>query len=196
MSTLHADVFERIVGRWRARADDIACFANARYSFEEWLNWEAYAACCPEPAWKVSPKPSYKKMGAADCKDFGDLLVAASDDRVLVEICLVHDGTGDKWLDKLAWDVQKLARPLDAGIVALHVVVLVSGVDIGASEGWQKWLRKVECWGRDTEFKAVVPLPPTGQMVVRAWATLPTLNSPTRPPVEASGVDLAGNIFQ
>lgn len=168
---LSADVFSAIVNRWQSRADDIACFAKARYSFEEWLNWEAFAACCAEPTWTVSPRPSYRKLGNPDCRDYGDLLVADGADQVLVEVGLVHDGTGDKWRAKLAWDVEKLAQPLTDGVAPLQIVALVSGVDIEQSDAWQRWLKKVACWGRDTELRATVRLPPSGQMIVRGWAT-------------------------
>jgi hypothetical protein len=57
---LAAKVFQTIARHLEARADAIALFAQARYSFEEWLNWEAFAACRANPAWTVAPKPCYR----------------------------------------------------------------------------------------------------------------------------------------
>jgi len=38
-------VFDAIADRFEGRAADIAGFVQTGYSFEEWLNWEAFAAC-------------------------------------------------------------------------------------------------------------------------------------------------------
>src|SRR4051794_1530767 len=81
-------VFQAIVGRYQRRADEIAQFVTTKYSFEDWLNWEAFAACAANAGWRVSPKPSYCALGVEDCKDFGDLLVDVGGNKVLVEIGL------------------------------------------------------------------------------------------------------------
>lgn len=168
MTDLATDVFHAIAQRYAARSADIAQFVATKYSFEEWLNWEAFAACATNAAWRLSPKPSYCNLGVADCKDYGDLLVGMGGSKVLVEIGLVHDGTGDKWRAKLDWDVQKLARPL-TGVTTLHVVVLTSASDIAASDRWQRWLAKVPCWSRPTSLSASAALPPNGMLMVRGW---------------------------
>jgi hypothetical protein len=165
---LRVKVFRTIVARFQQGVCDISRFAATGYSFGEWLNWEAFAACSANPRWKVQPKPSYCSLGLAECKDFGDLLVADADNKVLVEIGLVHDGTGDKWRPKLDRDVQKLARPL-AGIAPLQMIVLVSKSSIEESKSWQRWLAKVPCWGRDTDLAVTIPLSPTGVVMVRGW---------------------------
>jgi hypothetical protein len=161
-------VFDTIAARFAGRVSDIALFTATRFSFEEWLNWEAFAGCKAVDSWQVHAKPRYCNLGAAGCKDFGDLLVVENHKTLLVEIGLVHDGTGNKWRDKLEWDVQKLARPL-TDIFSLHVIVLVSSSSIDASQSWQRWLRTVGCWGRPNPFRAVVRLPPKGQMIVQGW---------------------------
>lgn len=168
-STLAQRVFDTIIARYAIRAIDIANFTRTKYSFEEWLNWEAFAACAAVSEWRSYAKPRYRDLGAIDCKDFGDLLVCEGSDRLLVEVGLVHDGTGNKWRDKLAWDVQKLARPL-AEISCLHLVVLASAANIDASETWQRWLAKVPCWGRPDPLKASLLLRPSGQMLIHGWA--------------------------
>ena len=165
--TLGEDVFRVIVARFQQGVGDIARFAATGYSFEEWLNWEAFAACSANPRWRAQPKPSYCSLGLAGCKDFGNLLVADADKKVLVEIGLVHDGTGDKWQPKLDRDVQKLARPL-AGIAPLQIIVLVSKSGIEESKSWQRWLAKVPCWGRNTDLAVTIPLSPTGVVMVPA----------------------------
>lgn len=166
--TLTTSVFDVIAQRFRSRADEIAGFARTRYSFEEWLNWEAFAACSENPAWQVKPKPSYCDLGISDCKDYGDLLVGTGETKVLVEVGLVHDGTGGTWPAKLAKDVQKLARPL-TGVSALHMIVVASASDIETLKGWGRWLGKVACWGRQTNLAMSVQLPPGGTMLIRGW---------------------------
>jgi hypothetical protein len=162
-------VFGAIADRYCKRADEITRFASTRYSFEEWLNWEAYSACSVCPGLEVLPKPNYRKLGADGGKDIGDLLVTSGASRVLVEIGLVHDGTSDKWLFKLARDVEKLARPLP-GILKLQMIVLVSRSQIEASEVWQTWLGKLECWNRATDMTVAAALPPSGAMIIRGWS--------------------------
>jgi hypothetical protein len=168
--SLAEEVFRAIAKRYGQRADDIARFAGAKYSFEEWLNWEAFAACSTVNEWEARPKPSYCTLGVEDCKDYGDLLVTNGSEAVLVEIGLVHDGTGNKWRAKLAWDVEKLARPMSA-ISPLHVIVLASVADIENADNWQRWLAKVQCWSRPTSLTASVVLPPHGAMVIRGWTS-------------------------
>jgi hypothetical protein len=162
-------VFDTIVSRFASRSGDVARFTATRYSFEVWLNWEAYAACVTSPGWQVFAKPRYCDLGADGCRDFGDLLVVDRDAKLLVEIGLVHDGTGNKWRDKLEWDIQKLARPLK-GVLSLHVVVLVSSSSIRTSGVWQRWLETLPCWSRLDPFEASEPLTPNGEMVLRGWA--------------------------
>lgn len=165
---LAAKVFHAVAGRYQGRADDLARFTATRYSFEEWLNWEAFAACCQFSEWQVQPKPSYCALGVGGCKDHGDLLVVADGQKVLVEIGLAHDGTGHKWRAKFDWDARKLARPL-AEVVPLHVIVLVSESDIEASGIWQRWLTKVPCWHRPSTLAASASLPPSGAILIRGW---------------------------
>jgi hypothetical protein len=166
--TLPERVFNALSDRFAARAADIGLFTAAKYSFEEWLNWEAYAACAIVPGWQTHAKPRYCDLGAAGCKDFGDLLVMDGQNSLLVEIGLVHDETGNKWREKIGWDVEKLARRLD-GVASLHLVALVSGSCIEASANWQRWLSKVPCWSRPNPLKAITRLPPNGEMVLQGW---------------------------
>ena len=163
-------MFEVIATRLASRNAEISYFTATRYSFEEWLNWEAFAACAAITGWQAKPKPRYCDLGVSDCKDFGDLSVTERGSVVLVEVGLVHDGTHDKWRDKLDWDVQKLARPLN-NVQSLHVVVLVSDSNIETSDTWQRWLGKVPCWGRPDALEAKCPLASQGQMMIRGWTS-------------------------
>ena len=113
MAEFNSAVFDTIVQRFCEKAPEIAKFANTGYSFEEWLNWEAYAACVAKPGWSVAPRPAYAKLSQEPCRDFGDLLISEHEPsrQTLVEIALVHDWTnGNKWREKIDWDTKKLAR--------------------------------------------------------------------------------------
>jgi len=176
MVGLARETFDVIASRLEQKAQDIVLFTKAQYSFEEWINCEAFAACSAEQNWHVDPRPSYKKILRLDkCNDLGDLLVTNHEtgQEVLVEIGLAHDTTTDKWLSKLDADAAKLLRGSVDIVVALHVIVLVSSTPIRSDEIWQKWLARLDCWNRPgyREPRTPMRLPPTGEMIIRGWAT-------------------------
>lgn len=88
--SLATQVFTTVADHLSKRADDIALYARSGYSFEEWLNWEAFAACSRLPGWKVLPKPSYRSLGITNSNQAGDVLVQAGDGRVIVEVGLIR----------------------------------------------------------------------------------------------------------
>lgn len=168
-------VFDAITNRFTTRADEIARFTASGYSFEEWLNWEAFSACASIPNVKVAPKPPYSTLGLRCSQDKGDLLVVSDECCVLVEIGLVHDETSSKWRLKLNLDADKLTRRLER-TSTLRIVVLASIGSITDSKAWANWLAKVSSWNEPGGEMRIVRLPPNGQMAVRGWA------KPPRPP--------------
>ena len=162
-------VFEMIVDRFISRSQDIARFAATRYSFEEWCNWEAYAAAAATGL-EATPRPRYCDLSDPASRGFGDVSVVVGNLNVLVEVGLVHDGTGDKWRGKLELDTQKLQRPLIQNVVPLQLILLVSTRNIAVDDQWQRWLAKVACWQRPTLLCRDVQLPPNGQMILRGWS--------------------------
>jgi|GEM_PF-6958573 len=76
--SLAARAFAAIAERCSVRSKDIARFTASQYSFEEWVNWEAFGACAEVREWEVHPKPRYCNLGVTDCKDLGDLLINPS----------------------------------------------------------------------------------------------------------------------
>lgn len=169
--TLANAVFGAIAARFDSRSDDIALIAETQYSFEEWCNWEAFIACKKE-GWRVTPRPQYKKLGLPGVEDFGDLLIG--DDylksEVLVEVGVVHSGTGDKWISKLNNDTAKVMRALRDGVIPLQLILAVSIRNkIEVCRVWQDWLSRIDCWCLPTSLQQVTPLPPQGQMVLRGW---------------------------
>lgn len=182
---LASRVFRTIVRRFRDRATEIAAFTKTGWSFEEWLNWEAYAACSLVRGWECDARPRYIRLGDhPSCTGFGDLLVTEGEGCVLIEVGLVHDGTGDKWRAKLDRDMDKLARPLKRGINTLQVIVLVSS-QIAIAERWQSWLEKCSCW-RPTQLAESENLPGGGEIVIRGWAA----TAADRVPAESGPVRL------
>lgn len=164
-------VFAVIAERFRDRAGDIATFAQTAYSFEEWCNWEALAACNTVRGWRVQPKPRYRDCGADGRKWLGDLLITDGDQHVLVEIGLVHDGTGPKWLAKLDNDMEKLKCRLHDGFATLQLIVLASWHDdIELTESWTSWLNRLKCWRRETQLNLVARLGDEGRLIVRGWS--------------------------
>ena len=109
-----------IAKQWQSRQEDIRSFAETKYSFEEWLNWEAFCACKSQHL-KVTPKPTYPRS-----QKQADLRIELDGKKFIwIEIALVHDGTiKRKWLEKLKHDQQKLRRikPQQDHLIQLIVV--------------------------------------------------------------------------
>src|SRR5437773_1858974 len=101
MSRIATEVFDLIVARLAGKASEITWFVETGYSFEEWLNFEAYAACRAAARWNVNPRPAYASLAVEHCREFADLLVADAASSVVVEVGLVHDSTSTKWIEKL-----------------------------------------------------------------------------------------------
>ena len=163
------DVFNTIAEQFVERATDIAAFVKTGYSFEEWLNWEAFAACQRHADWVVHPKPQYKKLGVANTRELADLLVEHDALQVAVEIGLAHGWTNmGKWAEKLNWDSKKLER-LQDNIAPLQLMVFTTQTDLVKSDYWPKHLARVKRWGQPTELTSVSCLPPAGQLHIRGW---------------------------
>jgi hypothetical protein len=79
-------IFKAICKHLFGQSDAVRLFAATGYSFEEWCNWEAFAACKLE-GWTVTPKPRYSKFGGTS-RGLGDLSVSVDDETVFVEIGL------------------------------------------------------------------------------------------------------------
>jgi hypothetical protein len=167
--SLSRNVFEVIADHLKSEAPNISRFVHTGYSFEEWLNWEAFAACSQVKGWKVDPKPAYCSFGVEGCKDIADLLITAGDSKLVVEIGLAHDHTQNKWLLKLDRDAEKLRREL-GGVQTLHLIILTSKDDIEGNKVWEKWLLGLHCWKTDNIGERKIQFSPSGQMIVRRWA--------------------------
>jgi hypothetical protein len=163
--------FGAITKRFDSRAKDIAMMARTGYSFEEWCNWESFLACrqLGEDI-DVFPRPQYCEHGVADCKDYGDLLLICKDQKLLIEIGIVHDETGDKWIEKLDNDMRKLERLTKGGTRSLQVILLASKFKIRDNPKWQKWLARTDRWTRPTTLEHFPESEPPGEIVLRGWS--------------------------
>ena len=162
-------VFKVVADRYMERAADIALFTKTGFSFAEWLNWEAFAACQRIKRWHAKPRPRYHSFNIK-CQGFGDLWVEEGDERVLAEIGLVHvhQRTHDGWQSKLNSNMAKLTQSVSR-VIPLYIIVLVSRFDIDDTDVWDKRLSKVESWTRPTRLNAIVRLSGGGRMVIRGW---------------------------
>jgi hypothetical protein len=124
--TLSKTAFDAISARLELRAKDFAVIAQTGYSFEEWINCEAYVACKEKRSDSVvSPRPHYSEVGS-ELNAFGDLLIPRKLNKLLIEIEVIHARTGWKWDRKIENDTLKLASIPDAQ--ALQLVIVVSEV--------------------------------------------------------------------
>ena len=169
---LGTEVFGRIAQHWATLTDKIAAIVQTRYSFEEWLNWEALVAFLNLPDWTVRPRPRYRDK---DRVEYGDLLATnlRAGTSVFIETKLIHDGTGEKWYVAMDHDMTKLLRSTPEGMIPLQIVVVASKAGIEDSAEWQRLLGMRRSWARATRLSTVVRLPPDGQMIVRGWCGRP-----------------------
>lgn len=166
------DVFLAVSARLVARSVDIGRMAATGYSFEEWVNWEAYLACDSVAGWKACPKPGYRHHGCPDTDDLADLSVETeSENSVIVEIAIVHDETGDKWKAKIDHDKDKLSTLPQDRATPLQILVAVSvNESVQVSAVWTRWLSQTSLFKeRPPTFSAHVPLSTRGQLVVYGW---------------------------
>lgn len=169
---LGKDVFRTIGERLLLRSQSIARMAKTEYSFEEWINWEAYAACTERPGWTVDPKPPYRAIVGSGVRDLADLKVTGSGKPVFVEIAIVHDGTSDKWKAKLDRDTDKLARLPPTAAERLQIIVAVShSRSVRNASDWERWFGQLKCFQLGMPLCEAKPLLTGGELVVYGWAS-------------------------
>jgi hypothetical protein len=167
------EIFDRINTRLVTRRQDMLLMALTGYSFEEWINWEAFLACREaSDGSRVDPKPGYRATDLADTGEAADLLVGAVEGpKVVVEVALVHDETLDKWKDKIDYDQEKLSRVPKSKAATLQLVIAVStkGSIVG-NPVWETWFAKTRRFAatRPT-FQSTTPIPEGGQYVIFGW---------------------------
>jgi hypothetical protein len=180
--TFAVDVFRTVCERLRSKAADLRLLVEDGYSFEEWLNWEAYLACKLRqegyPFCEVTAKPTYAsedvKTETGD-RDYnlGDLRVGGPNDGaehcwVFAELALLHDGTGAKWLKKIEADVEKLKRLGWKKSAALLIVVVASRTEVLTE--WTDYLAGFAVWnGISLTEPCVIPMPGGGSVVLKAF---------------------------
>lgn len=180
--TFAVDVFRTVCDRLRAKAADLRLLVEDGYSFEEWLNWEAYLACKLRqegyPFCEVTAKPTYASEGVAtEAGDpdriLGDLRVGGPNDGaehcwLFAEFALLHDGTVAKWLKKIEADAEKLKRLGWKKSAALLIVVAASRTEVLTE--WAEYLASCAVWNRPALTEpCVIPLPGDGSVVVKAF---------------------------
>ena len=173
-------VFRCVAERYAGKAKEIGWMVETQNSFEEWLGWEAWLACTENFDWNVYAKPQYSRFGLPG-KEAGDWLVEdASGNKLLVELGLIHDGTGPaEWSTKCDNDREKLLRVTDK-TAGLHLVLATSRLhsDIARSEKWLERWSRMQCCSIATPYCVETPLPELGQIVLKGW--LVDLNTSAR----------------
>ncbi len=167
-SPLAAEVFDRVADRLAERTEDVALFAETGADFDQWIVWEAVAAC-RGAGWTPTPRPRYADVGVAGSRDDADLLVfdPATGRRVLIEIAVIHDWTTNKWIAELDRDTGRLEHAPVSGLQLVIAAALASPVEVNAT--WRGWLALARIWGKPTKLDRGVPLGPVGQLLLRGW---------------------------
>jgi hypothetical protein len=167
-ATVQDQFFEAVYDHFSARTRSLQRIVETKYSFEEWVNWEVFLACSNAGFSKVTPRPTYRRCGAVACKSLGDILLEGGSEKVLVEIGLLHDSTGGKWLDKLEEDRKKLSQPFALGVVPVHVIICASRGNVCNDSVWTEWLKRLSFWSQPRCFERLLNLEP-GTALFRAW---------------------------
>ncbi len=177
-------MFRTVCDRLRAKAADLRLLIEDGYSFEEWLNWEAYLACKLRqesyPFSEVTAKPTFASEGVAtEAGDpdrvLGDLRVGGPNDGadhcwVFAEFVLVHDSnrTNGEWLRRIEADADELKRLGWKKSASLLVVALTSRGD--AMTEWADELAGCAAWnGPPLTDQFVIALPGGGAVVLKAF---------------------------
>jgi hypothetical protein len=156
----------------KSRNSDLRKIVLTGYSFEEWFNWEAYLACIDSKL-QAEAKPSYSRFGLSKSQIKGDLYLEAPNDSALLEFGTVHDWTGDRQLEKLERDRQKLLEAKKDKTVPIELIqalVLASKVtDFVELPIWKDWLNKLSFWTMNPDYHNEVKLLPEGKIIIMAW---------------------------
>lgn len=166
-SSLIREVVGLVEALVRSRDVDLVAFTRSQYSFEEWLNWELFAASSRRYGSTVFPKPNYRQIGVDTC-DAGDLLIEHGGSRLFVEVGIVHDGTRDRWLDKLEHDRLKLLR-IPGFAVPLQLLLSVSQRALRTDRQRSDWLERLSFWNAGVVADMFIELP-GGWAQLRAWS--------------------------
>ena len=168
----YEEVLSVIAKRMECRKAHLGQIAKTGYSFEEWFNWEAFLSCIDSEL-NASPKPLYSKYNLALNQKAGDLLVENESRTILIEIGIVHDWTGDKWIEKLEGDREKLLNAKknasDTTDLIQFLVLLSSNNNFMEDPKWFTWLDRLSFWKNDTSYSSDFLLSPNGKMVLKAW---------------------------
>ncbi|KAB7714913.1 hypothetical protein GBN32_01875 [Plesiomonas shigelloides] len=120
-------------------------FQKTGYSFEEWFNWELYNKLINH-GYDAQPKPPMQ----SDLKSFADILVNKPfDDRdVYIEVKLVHDDTGDKWLGEIEKDHLALkSNTENTSAIGFQILLLTSShKNLIQHPNWKPWLNRLTFW--------------------------------------------------
>ena len=142
-------------------------FQLTGYSFEEWFNWELYAKF-KQSGYFVTPKPAF----CTDYKSYADLLIkdCRNNNEMYVEVKLVHDDTGNKWLDEIEIDRKALqSMKTTETLKGLQLLLLASShQNLLTHPNWKPWLEKLSFWGEAPDIKVVSGFQ-RGSIIVLGW---------------------------
>ncbi|MDA8232384.1 MAG: hypothetical protein M0006_13690 [Magnetospirillum sp.] len=159
------EVFDMIVGCLRD-SRTFPTIAESDGSFENWILWEAYAACTTR-GHKCSVTPRYQ-----DSNKRGDLLVRRVDGHdIMIEFKIIGDCTQDKYIHAINDDYRKL-ESLATGIEpcrGLLIVVMTSPIgNILKRPSWTDWLPRLEFWVKPS-LKYQFYFGKQGQALIYGW---------------------------
>ncbi|MGE4278604.1 MAG: hypothetical protein AB7G62_03390 [Magnetospirillum sp.] len=141
-------------------------------SFEQWINWEAYAACVAA-GWDCRAQPRYKLCGGSSSLT-GDLLVRDPTGRpLMIETKLVGDYTLNKYLAEIESDKTKLETLKAQGpgnLRCLLILVLYSmDGEISKRPSWTEWLDRLGFWKKHHHGPRTIPIKDRGQVLLYGW---------------------------
>lgn len=141
-------------------------------SFEQWINWEAYAACVAA-GWTCKGQPRYSECGGSTSLT-GDLLVRDTNHPpLMIEVKIVGDYTLDKYLAQIERDqtkLQTLKAQGKTGLRCLLILVLYSmDGNIKERPSWTEWLKRLGFWQTKGLGPRAITIQETGQVLLYGW---------------------------
>ncbi|WP_174500460.1 hypothetical protein [Vibrio cholerae] len=142
-------------------------FQLTGYSFEEWFNWELYSKL-KQAGYVVTPKPAIHTQ----YKSYADLLINDPIRKVdtFVEVKLIHDFTGNKWLPEIENDRKALqAIKMENPSQGLQLLLIASShKDVLNHPYWKPWLEKLSFWSMEPNLR-VESKYSLGSIIVMGW---------------------------
>ena len=147
--------------------EEFGLIVSSGSSFENWLNFEFYVACI-DAGLTCAITPRYSALSCEYIKGYGDLLIEAGKNKLMIEAKIIGDCTLDKYIAAIEADRRALCALAErSGISGLQLVLLFSS-EQGLLLSWEEWLKRISFWEHPSSSSYKIPLE-YGEAILRGW---------------------------